>query len=511
MGQKNYKRLYYNLLRSQENEEHAQEHPITEYPQPEISSYTTPIVTIIIGKSHFKIADYHLRPYSTLEPHSSELKINDINEDIGHTFVHFLSTGAYETLKPTDLEPESCPWAREFERSVHAYHAARRYNIFGLEEHAKRYMVTFSEEVSTRQLLKTVSKVYSELPGHDSWFEGFVRDKLASAFAKDEYSFRYRVVRDGLGSDDDFNRFLMYTTLEIYAEKLASLREVGPQLNGHHANAHHANGHTDIPFDDKGSVDEKRPDDSREKEDSSQPYPDAPLSADDTPTVVNAVHSRPASPAPLSSAFQSSPAQNGFNWASSCSDSAPIDFPTFAPSPPLIRRPSTAWADPEPEHEAEPEPELKPEAKPEPEPELQEQPEQEPEPEPEWKPVTVKPEPEPEPEHALKSELQLEPEPAPAPALETVLNLGPEPVRIPKAVPIHFPKTESVLPKSEPALPKLESVLPKSEPVQGQGQPTEQAPKKKNKPNSHRRKRKQAAAAAQKSGPQVNGSAKPSP
>ncbi|PWY95407.1 hypothetical protein BO94DRAFT_226809 [Aspergillus sclerotioniger CBS 115572] len=526
MGQKNYKRLYYNLLRSQDNEEHTQEHPITEYPQPEISSYTTPIVTIIIGKSRFQVAEYHLRPYSSLELHSSELRINDINEDIGHTFVHFLSTGAYETLKPTDLDPESCPWAREFERSVHAYHAARRYNIFGLEEHAKRYMVTFSEEVSTRQLLKTVSKVYSELPGHDSWFEGFVRDKLTSAFTKDEYSFRYRVVRDGLGSDDDFNRFLMYTTLEIYAEKLASLREVpapGPQLNGHQPN-----GHADIHFD-KGSVVEQQRDDSHgEKEDSSQPYPDAPLSADDTPTVVNAGHSRPGSPVPPSSAFLDSPAQNGFNWAESCSDSAPIDFPTFAPSPPLVRRPSTAWADPEPEREADPEPELKPEAKPEPE--LQLQPELEPVPE--LKPEPVKPEPVPESESALKSELVLpepvlpepvksepvfksEPEPILKPTPESVFKPAePEPMGIPKSV-VNLPKPEpsfGMFGKSVPAnLPKSEPV-PKSEPADA---PPEQpqAPKKKNKPNSHRRKRKAQAlaAAAQNSGVLVNDSAaKPS-
>lgn len=38
MGQKNYKRLYYNLLRSQENDAQVQEIPITEYPQPEIRS-----------------------------------------------------------------------------------------------------------------------------------------------------------------------------------------------------------------------------------------------------------------------------------------------------------------------------------------------------------------------------------------------------------------------------------------------------------------------------------------
>ncbi|GLA90034.1 hypothetical protein AtubIFM56815_005583 [Aspergillus tubingensis] len=506
MGQKNYKRLYYNLLRSQENDAQVQEIPITEYPQPEISCYTTPIATVVIGQTHFKIAEYHLRPYSSLSHNSSELHISDINEDIGHTFIHFLSTGCYETLKPTDLGPENCPWAREFERSVYAYHAARRYSIFGLEEHAKRYMLTFSEEVSTRQLLKTVSKVYSELPGHDSWFESFIRDKLAAAFEKDEFSFRYRVVRDGLGSDDDFNRFLMYTTLEIYADKLTSLRETAP--NGHHQ----TNGHAEIPSEEKGPAEEKQsttesPDD---KDESSPRYSNEPLSADDTPTVVNAVNSRPQSPIPPSTAFLASPAQNGYNWASSCSDSPPREFPAFAPSPPLIRRETVDWADPDPEPEREPSfrPETEPpitDQKPDRELESEQPPKQEPEQKPEL-----------EIEQRRESVLEQEPEPVPEPKPEQ----KPEPK--PEAQPQTQPPLQPLPPpdlkrKTEPepvikTEPELKSVpLPKPAPG-NQAAPAEQPaqPKKKNKPNSHRRKKKNAqmhAAAAQQAGPQANGSA----
>lgn len=76
---------------------------------------------------------------------SRVVRLPEVDEDIGHTFIHYLYTGDYQTLKPSP----TCDMPRraiEYSRSVLAYHAALSYGLDGLADHAREYMQTFDKD-----------------------------------------------------------------------------------------------------------------------------------------------------------------------------------------------------------------------------------------------------------------------------------------------------------------------------------------------------------------------------
>jgi hypothetical protein len=50
--------------------------------------------------------------------------MSNVDEDVGHTVVHFLYTGGYETVS-SPLDESILDLAREYKRSVLVYHALR--------------------------------------------------------------------------------------------------------------------------------------------------------------------------------------------------------------------------------------------------------------------------------------------------------------------------------------------------------------------------------------------------
>ncbi|KAI9038857.1 uncharacterized protein KD926_010190 [Aspergillus affinis] len=205
---------------------------IPEYPQPEISPYTTKAITITIGIHSYAVPEYFLRPYLAFEVNqwTRIFHLSDIHEDVGHTFIHYLYTNTYETTKPiTHLQDDvdSPPRAREFHRAMHTYHAARRYGITGLIELAKTYIRVFDIDVSTLYILSVAREISTALPADEVWFWEYIREKLAIAFEDDEAGLRQDIASYGIGRDP-FDAFLVTSVLDIYASALP-----GKVLNGH--------------------------------------------------------------------------------------------------------------------------------------------------------------------------------------------------------------------------------------------------------------------------------------
>ncbi|EGE86661.2 hypothetical protein BDDG_09608 [Blastomyces dermatitidis ATCC 18188] len=84
------------------------------------------------------------------------ITLPDVDEDIGHTLVHFLYTGIYETLGSAPDPDISCT-AREFRKSALVYHIARTYNLPELETLAKKYIEHFEESISIFNILQAKS------------------------------------------------------------------------------------------------------------------------------------------------------------------------------------------------------------------------------------------------------------------------------------------------------------------------------------------------------------------
>lgn len=168
------------------------------------------------------------------------MNLSDIHEDIGHTFIHYLYTGTYETAKPTysnsnpaGVPADLSPRAREFRLSMHAYHASRRYGLAGLTDLSKTYIRVFDIDVSTLYILNIAREISSTLPSDEIWFWEYIREKLAIAFEDDEPGLRSDIAAYGVGRDP-FDAFLVTVVLDIYASALPG-RVLG--VNGHGAHS----------------------------------------------------------------------------------------------------------------------------------------------------------------------------------------------------------------------------------------------------------------------------------
>lgn len=95
-----------------------------------------------------------------------------MDEDVGHTIIHYLYTGEYQTVKPPSTY-ESPRRAVEYTRSVFAYRAAVSHGLDGLAEHAKRYMQIFDKEVSIVDIISLGRKAFPRI-SEEPWFSEYL-------------------------------------------------------------------------------------------------------------------------------------------------------------------------------------------------------------------------------------------------------------------------------------------------------------------------------------------------
>ncbi|RAK73157.1 uncharacterized protein BO72DRAFT_451995 [Aspergillus fijiensis CBS 313.89] len=221
---------------------------LSEYPQRDESPYQTAPITLKVKNEYYTILQYYLRPYARLECNPSDVyrrprTYNDwsgwtggetfhlelaIEPRAAHSFIHYLSTGKYETLYSpfpsieTAAEASSILRARnneEFLRAMHSYAAAVRYEIFELQELARYFLEIFADRLPPEDILRVTSEVYDILGEEKpirAWLEGFVRGRLELAFMNEEVSLRH-IIRDyGIGKQASFDRFIIDETLGIF-------------------------------------------------------------------------------------------------------------------------------------------------------------------------------------------------------------------------------------------------------------------------------------------------------
>ena len=108
--------------------------------------------------------------------------LSKLDQDIGYTLVHYLYTGAYQTLKQRNILG-SAERTTEYRRSVLVYCAARSYRLDGLVTHAKRTIGRFDERLS---ILDIAREAYPKLLGDEIWFPDYLKMKIEAAFEVDE-------------------------------------------------------------------------------------------------------------------------------------------------------------------------------------------------------------------------------------------------------------------------------------------------------------------------------------
>ncbi|OJJ99924.1 hypothetical protein ASPACDRAFT_43561 [Aspergillus aculeatus ATCC 16872] len=234
---------------------------LLDYTQRDESPYMTSPITFKVGKEYYTILQYYLRPFPQLKCNPSDLhRAPDtynqwgirslgpvyqleltIEPQAAHTFIHYLSTGQYETLRSEFAPIENAAdvtetlRARDIEeltRAAHTYAAAVLYEVPGLQELAKGFLVRFAERLPTEDILKVTREIYDSLRHMEparAWLEVFVRGRLEAAFSDREVSLRQIIREYDVGRGGSFDRFIVDETLAIFER---DREEVNQALSG---------------------------------------------------------------------------------------------------------------------------------------------------------------------------------------------------------------------------------------------------------------------------------------
>ncbi|EFW16267.1 hypothetical protein D8B26_006039 [Coccidioides posadasii str. Silveira] len=216
--------------------------PLTDYDyendlRPEFSPYTEDCCYLLVGESciRYTVPTHHLKKSPHLSSRAPErsftshrdyrtIEVPELDEDIGHTLVHFLYTDEYQTLKhPISSKAETK--ATEYRRSILVYQAASAYGLPLLLERAKERINEFDNAVSIFEALDIAKIVYEKLQdGDKEWFCGYIRRKLENAFDADDTLFAQDQFRGYVGEAPTFSRMLVKLLVEIYSDRLSRTR-----------------------------------------------------------------------------------------------------------------------------------------------------------------------------------------------------------------------------------------------------------------------------------------------
>ena len=157
------------------------------------------------------------------------VRLPEVDDDIGHTIIHYLYTGDYQTLKlsSTYNMPRR---AVEYSRSVLTYHAALRCGLDGLADHARKYIQTFDNNVSIFDIIALGRKNFRRIT-EDAWYSEYLTTKIMASFENDERIFQQEEFFKGFGEAPDFDKFLGKIMAKTYAHKISSIQDA-PDPNG---------------------------------------------------------------------------------------------------------------------------------------------------------------------------------------------------------------------------------------------------------------------------------------
>jgi hypothetical protein len=145
-----------------------------------------------------------------------------LDEDIGHTLVHYLYTGTYQTLK---LRGGSDDAGRitEYRISVLAYCAARMYGLNGLNRFAKDNIERLGKGIPIFDFLDVTREAYPKLPEDETWFSDHLKKRIKSAFEANGNLFKQSGLVDRIGKVSAFDKALLKIIVEVYNERIAGL------------------------------------------------------------------------------------------------------------------------------------------------------------------------------------------------------------------------------------------------------------------------------------------------
>lgn len=170
---------------------------------------------------HFSFLEKSPKLISGLVTFSSNqiVEIHDVDKDVGHTLVHYLYYGTYQTLKQTGLSNKKMI-NNDYRRSVFTYCAAKAYDIEGLASLAMSKMQALGEKVTIYRFLTICSEAYPNISEDNEWFNQHLKSRIQTAFRRNSVLFTEDRFLDAIAGHAKLNRIVTKIMVEMLMEKI---------------------------------------------------------------------------------------------------------------------------------------------------------------------------------------------------------------------------------------------------------------------------------------------------
>ena len=152
----------------------------------------------------------------------SIIELPDVDEDIGHTLVHYLYTGKYELLGLDVWDGK----LSKYQKSIRLYCVARKYGLGGLAKLAQNHTESVkkgkTKGISIFNVLDIAKEVYGKLPDDEVWFPSYLKQEINVAYENDGGLFTSEAFLKRFGDRKKLDKFLLKCVVEIYTDLLAS-------------------------------------------------------------------------------------------------------------------------------------------------------------------------------------------------------------------------------------------------------------------------------------------------
>lgn len=195
------------------------------------SPYTSCPVTLRIGldQKTYYVPQNRLQLLGSVASTRSwngSIHLADADACTSHVLVHYLYTGAYQTLDNMEQSPPEEEANVEFKRAFLAYTMANQYKLLELQDLAKQQIKHFGAEMDIFRVVEVVRGVFAKLGDDDAWFRNYLEGKAKSAFEEDYTVFSSGDLFDRI-EDVGLARLMATFMVRLYSEKVELLMDAG--------------------------------------------------------------------------------------------------------------------------------------------------------------------------------------------------------------------------------------------------------------------------------------------
>jgi hypothetical protein len=179
--------------------------------------YTEEPIEFFVGplRQSFYVPKHLLRrtPWKKADKVST---LPDVDIDTGHTLVHYLYTGAYQTLRSHTLEANV-----KVKRALRVYLVTITYKLPHLEQLATHEIEDHGTKLDICEILEAFKDDFAKLCS-DSWVHGYLCRKVKAAFGLDHTCFKSDVLWKKMHTAP-LEKFMTECLMDLYAERISQM------------------------------------------------------------------------------------------------------------------------------------------------------------------------------------------------------------------------------------------------------------------------------------------------